>query len=162
MNELFHYYAVRFLSLRSGFSPQDSRILAYSSQLLDRAIVPVTVIMDGGKEFIIPPTHHFGFWDKKQEAEIWTLPFTSSLPPRRRKACALMDEQIPSLFVPTRRRLRSCSLRHSSREISTGSELRFIAMLIVGRTRILSGETAVSTKLTPAPPCRPSVTHMSI
>ena len=71
MNELFHYYAVQFLCLRSGFSSQDAWLIAYSNQLVDRAIVPITVIMDGGKEFVIHPTHHFGFWDWKQEHEVW-------------------------------------------------------------------------------------------
>ena len=74
MNELFHYYAMKFLSLRSGFSPPHAHILAYSCQLPDRMLAPITVIMESGQEFIIRPTHHFGFWDKKQEREVW-LPF---------------------------------------------------------------------------------------
>lgn len=48
--------------------------MAYSSQLVDRAIAPINVVMNDGSEFLIQPTHHFGFWDKRQELEVW-LPF---------------------------------------------------------------------------------------
>jgi len=73
MNTLFHYYTVYYLAEQAGFSPDDSSVLAYSSQYLDNALVSYSVATDDGT-YVTLATHHFGFWDKSREWSIW-IPF---------------------------------------------------------------------------------------
>ena len=73
MNSLFHYYTVYYLADQAGFSPDDSTILAYSSQYLDNALVTYAVETDGTTHETLP-THHFGFWDRSREWTVW-IPF---------------------------------------------------------------------------------------
>ena len=73
MNAEFHYYTVYYLALESGFTDDDARIVAYSSQYLDNAIVSYSVETDRGVHETLV-THHFGFWDRSQEWEVW-IPF---------------------------------------------------------------------------------------
>lgn len=78
MNLIFHYYATGFLALRAGFEPAEARIIAYSAQYVDHALVPHRVEADkpgGGRAvYRTMATHHFGFWDPAQEDSVW-LPF---------------------------------------------------------------------------------------
>ncbi|AHC15067.1 hypothetical protein L21SP2_1684 [Salinispira pacifica] len=74
MNRIFHYYAVKFLALRGGIDEDNAEIIAFSSQLVDRSLIPVQVDTGAGAPYVIQPTHHFGFWDKSQEDEVW-IPF---------------------------------------------------------------------------------------
>ncbi len=74
MNSIFHYYAVKLLCLRGGFSEPDSEIIAFSCQLVDRSLVPIKVKTGKDGIYTIPATHHFGFWDKSQAESVW-LPF---------------------------------------------------------------------------------------
>lgn len=69
----FHYYAVYYLALQAGFPEADATVLAYSSQYLDNALVSYEVATERGPYSTIA-THHFGFWDRDQEWEIW-IPF---------------------------------------------------------------------------------------
>ncbi|MFP4378451.1 MAG: DUF6765 family protein [Spirochaetales bacterium] len=73
MNVEFHYYTVYYLAEQAGFSADDSQIIAYSSQYLDNALVGYEVRHEGGI-YQTQITHHFGFWDKGQEWEVW-IPF---------------------------------------------------------------------------------------
>lgn len=73
MNVEFHYYALFFLAREAGFTPDDAEILACSSQYLDNALVAYEVRHPGGSyETLV--THHFGFWDRGQEWDVW-IPF---------------------------------------------------------------------------------------
>lgn len=74
MNRIFHYYAVKFLALRGGIDEDNAEIIAFSSQLVDRSLIPVQVDTGASAPYVIQPTHHFGFWDKSQEDEVW-IPF---------------------------------------------------------------------------------------
>jgi hypothetical protein len=74
VNGIFHYYAVKLLALRGGFGETDAEIIAHSCQMVDRSLIPIRVDIEGGGEYTVEPTHHFGFWDKKQEDEVW-IPF---------------------------------------------------------------------------------------
>jgi hypothetical protein len=74
VNGIFHYYAVKFLALRGGFAEDEAEIIAFSCQLVDRSLIPIAVESERGKSYRITPTHHFGFWDKAQEEEVW-IPF---------------------------------------------------------------------------------------
>ncbi len=73
MNAIFHYYAVKLLALRGGFSQDDAEIIAFSCQLVDRSLIPIKVDC-GASVYTVIPTHHFGFWDKTQEDQVW-IPF---------------------------------------------------------------------------------------
>lgn len=88
VNVEFHYYTVYYLALEAGFAPEDARTLAYSSQYVDNALVPY-VIDTGEDTYQTLVTHHFGFWDPRQEWHVW-LPFhffpagpEAPAPPRR-------------------------------------------------------------------------------
>ena len=73
MNVEFHYYTVYYLAQQAGFSDEDAEVLAYSSQYLDNALVSYEVEHPGGVyETLV--THHFGFWDRGQEWDVW-IPF---------------------------------------------------------------------------------------
>lgn len=88
VNVEFHYYAVFYLAQQAGFSDDDAETIAYSSQYLDNALVSYEVrAPQGVYETLV--THHFGFWDRGQEWEVW-IPFhfypageTPDRPPRR-------------------------------------------------------------------------------
>lgn len=73
MNGIFHYYALKFLALRGGLDEASAETLAFSSQLVDHAVIPIEVHSPKGTYSILP-THHFGFWDKRQEDAVW-IPF---------------------------------------------------------------------------------------
>jgi len=73
MNQEFHYYTIHYLAGQAGFSADDAYILAYSSQYLDNALVSYTVETDRG-QYSTLVTHHFGFWNNRQEEEVW-IPF---------------------------------------------------------------------------------------
>jgi hypothetical protein len=98
VNVEFHYYTVYYLATEAGFSPEDARTLAYSSQYLDNALVPYVIDLGDQPD---PPsdistyqtlvTHHYGFWNQRQELHIW-VPFhffpagpEAPAPPRRDK-----------------------------------------------------------------------------
>lgn len=73
MNAEFHYYTVSYLARQAGFTDDDADVLAYSSQYLDNALVSYQVEHPGGVyETLV--THHFGFWDRGQEWDVW-IPF---------------------------------------------------------------------------------------
>jgi len=73
VNVEFHYYTVYYLAQQAGFSDDDAFMLAYSSQYLDNALISYEVKHPGGVyETLV--THHFGFWDKGQEWDVW-IPF---------------------------------------------------------------------------------------
>lgn len=74
MNHIFHYYVTYFLAKKNGFNDEDCETLAYSAQYVDHAIVPYRVRLANGDVYDSGTTHHFGFWDKSQEHEIW-MPF---------------------------------------------------------------------------------------
>lgn len=80
VNVEFHYYAVWYLAEQAGFSREDARTIAYSSQYTDNALLPYLIAVDpaqnphGGAEYQTLATHHFGFWDKSQEWQVW-IPF---------------------------------------------------------------------------------------
>ena len=73
VNVEFHYYSGYFLALQAGFSEEDAAVLSYSAQYLDDALVRYDVSTPSGTHQTIP-THHFGFWDKGQEWDVW-IPF---------------------------------------------------------------------------------------
>lgn len=73
VNVEFHYYAVFYLAREAGFTPEDSEIIAYSSQYLDNALVSYEVRHPSGIYQTLV-THHFGFWDRGQEWDVW-IPF---------------------------------------------------------------------------------------
>ncbi len=73
MDSVFHYHSVYFLAKHAGFSPKDAEILGVSSTYVDHNLVPLHILTNGGVYETIP-THHFGFWDKKQEESVW-IPF---------------------------------------------------------------------------------------
>lgn len=88
VNVEFHYYTVWYLALEAGFPLEDARILAYSSQYVDNALVPYVIDL-GDDTYQTLVTHHFGFWDERQEWHVW-LPFhffpagpEAPAPPRR-------------------------------------------------------------------------------
>ncbi|MFW5717742.1 MAG: DUF6765 family protein [Spirochaetota bacterium] len=73
MNVEFHYYTIYYLARQAGFPDDDCRVLAYSSQYLDNALVSYEVRHPRGVyETLV--THHFGFWDNRQEWDVW-IPF---------------------------------------------------------------------------------------
>jgi hypothetical protein len=73
MTHIFHYYSVYYLATEAGFSSADARTIAYSSQFLDDALVSYSVKTERGSYQTLS-THHFGFWDRAQEANVW-IPF---------------------------------------------------------------------------------------
>ena len=73
MNEEFHYYIVAFLCKEAGLPAEDTRIISYASQYTDNALVPYDIETDRGI-YRTQVTHHFGFWDKSQESDVW-MPF---------------------------------------------------------------------------------------
>jgi len=73
MNHEFHYYTLHYLATQAGMSKDDADILAFSSQSLDNALVSYDVKTERGTYPTIV-THHFGFWNARQEAEVW-IPF---------------------------------------------------------------------------------------
>ncbi len=73
MNVEFHYYTVYYLATAAGMSDEDASVLAYSSQYLDNALVAYEVAHDRGT-YVTQVTHHFGFWDRSQEWDVW-IPF---------------------------------------------------------------------------------------
>ena len=73
VNVEFHYYTVYYLANQAGFTSDDAYVLAYSSQYLDNALISYEVRHDQGiYETLV--THHFGFWDRGQEWDVW-IPF---------------------------------------------------------------------------------------
>ncbi len=73
MNHEFHYYTLHFLAKRAGFDRDDAYVLAYSSQYLDNALVSYDIDTEKGRyETLV--THHFGFWNRRQETDVW-IPF---------------------------------------------------------------------------------------
>ena len=98
MNVEFHYYTVFYLARQAGFSDDDALVLAYSSQYLDNALVAYEVKHAGGVyETLV--THHFGFWDRGQEWDVW-IPFhfypagaAVTRPPRRDGGSNALDVQ---------------------------------------------------------------------
>jgi len=74
VNGIFHYYTSYFLAQRAGFSSGDSEILAYSSTYVDSNVAPLGLRLPSGIEYSTIATHHFGFWDRGQEEEVW-IPF---------------------------------------------------------------------------------------
>ena len=73
MNVEFHYYTVYYLATAAGMSDDDACVLAYSSQYLDNALVAYEVSHERGT-YVTQVTHHFGFWDRSQEWDVW-IPF---------------------------------------------------------------------------------------
>lgn len=73
MNVEFHYYTVYYLAQQAGFSDDEAEVLAYSSQYLDNALVSYEVKHSSGVYQTLV-THHFGFWDRGQEWDVW-VPF---------------------------------------------------------------------------------------
>jgi hypothetical protein len=73
MNQEFHYYTIHFLATQAGFSRDDAYVLAYSSQYLDNSLVSYSVQTERGYYNTLV-THHFGFWNKRQEEDVW-IPF---------------------------------------------------------------------------------------
>ena len=73
MNAEFHYYVVAMLARRAGFAGAEADELAYASQYTDHALVSYQVRGPGVRYDTIT-THHFGFWDKAQEYQVW-IPF---------------------------------------------------------------------------------------
>ena len=70
VNAEFHYYTIFYLARHAGFIDEDAEVLAYSSQYLDNALVSYEVRHPGGVyETLV--THHFGFWDRSQEWDVW-------------------------------------------------------------------------------------------
>ncbi|MFP4643964.1 MAG: DUF6765 family protein [Spirochaetales bacterium] len=73
MNAEFHYYMVAMIARRAGFTGEQADELAYASQYTDHALVSYQVRGPGVKYDTVT-THHFGFWDKSQEYQVW-IPF---------------------------------------------------------------------------------------
>ncbi|MFW5995158.1 MAG: DUF6765 family protein [Spirochaetia bacterium] len=73
MNVEFHYYIVAMLARRAGFTQHEADTLAYASQYADNALVPYKV-RGPNIEYETVTTHHFGFWDSRQEHLVW-VPF---------------------------------------------------------------------------------------
>ncbi|MFW5684916.1 MAG: DUF6765 family protein, partial [Spirochaetota bacterium] len=87
-----------YLAREAGFDDDDADILASSSQYLDNALIAYEVKHPGGVyETLV--THHFGFWDRGQEWDVW-IPFhfypagpEASRPPRRDRGVNPLDVQ---------------------------------------------------------------------
>jgi hypothetical protein len=73
VNVEFHYYTIYYLAQQAGFSDDEAYVIAYSSQYLDNALVSYEVKHDAGVYQTLV-THHFGFWDRSQEWDVW-IPF---------------------------------------------------------------------------------------
>ena len=73
MNVQFHYYTIYHLAMHAGFDADSCRVIAYSSQYLDNALVSYRVELPGGAYQTLA-THHFGFWERSQELDVW-IPF---------------------------------------------------------------------------------------
>ncbi len=73
MNSEFHYYAVHFLCLRSGFAPEEARRIARSSQYVDDASVSY-IVEDGRAPYRCLVTQNYVFWDEATLREVY-LPF---------------------------------------------------------------------------------------
>lgn len=73
MNFEFHYYAVHWLARKAGLSQEEAYLVAYSSQYVDAAVVPVTVLAGEGRHEI-PSTQNYGFWNPETVDDVY-LPF---------------------------------------------------------------------------------------
>lgn len=73
MNILFHYYIVHFLAEQSGFSQEEARTIAWSSQFVDANILSFTVHAEG-REYRTIPTQNYGFWNDYFPENVY-LPF---------------------------------------------------------------------------------------
>ncbi|WP_455382595.1 DUF6765 family protein [Salinispira pacifica] len=73
MNHEFHYYTLHYLASQAGFNREEAYVLAYSSQYLDNALVSYEIETERGP-YATLVTHHFGFWNRRQEKEVW-IPF---------------------------------------------------------------------------------------
>ena len=73
MNVEFHYYIVNFLALRAGFSHDDARVIAYSSEFVDSSIFAYVVKYES-RIYKIEITQNYGWWDDRTPANIY-IPF---------------------------------------------------------------------------------------
>lgn len=73
MNLEFHYYAVYFLCARAGFSEDEARVIATSSQHVDEALVPWEADL-GSSTYHTISTQNYVFWDEDILASVY-LPF---------------------------------------------------------------------------------------
>lgn len=73
MNVEFHYYIVHFLANQAGFSPEDARTIAYSSQFVDHNIISYSIKTESGI-YNTFPTQNYGFWDPSFPREMY-IPF---------------------------------------------------------------------------------------
>ncbi len=76
MNLEFHYYAIRFLARRAGFSEAEGEVLAASSQYVDDSLAAYEV-EDGlgpGRPYRTMGTQNYLFWDESVSLAVY-LPF---------------------------------------------------------------------------------------
>lgn len=73
LNRIFHYYILHFLAERGGFSREDAKTIAWSSQFVDGNILSFTVDR-GGKLYDTIPTQNYGFWNDYFPRNVY-LPF---------------------------------------------------------------------------------------
>ncbi len=73
VNIEFHYYIIHYLANQAGFSEEDARTLAYSSQFVDHNIVSYLIQTDT-ETYRTFPTQNYGFWDDSFPLEVY-IPF---------------------------------------------------------------------------------------
>ena len=73
MNIEFHYYIIHFLANQAGFSEEEARTLAFSSQFVDHNIISYS-IKNGNRTYATFPTQNYGFWDDTFPKEVY-IPF---------------------------------------------------------------------------------------
>ena len=73
MNVEFHYYIIHFLAKQAGFSPEEARTIAYSSQFVDHNIISYSIKTERGT-YPTFPTQNYGFWDEAFPQEVY-IPF---------------------------------------------------------------------------------------
>lgn len=103
MNLEFHYYALHFLARRAGFSDDEARLLAHSSQYVDDAIYEYEVVGGSGALFLpyrTVVTQNYIFWDERTRDEVY-LPFHFIPGEAARAAAARRDgSRDPYLVTP--------------------------------------------------------------
>lgn len=73
LNLEFHYYILFIICREAGFDENQSRIISYSSQLVDNTLAGVRIDTEKGLYKSIP-TQNYGFWDDYFPANVY-LPF---------------------------------------------------------------------------------------
>lgn len=104
MNQEFHYYAVHFLAQQAGFDAEEAQIVAYSSQYLDNALVSYAVETERGCYDTLV-THHFGFWDREQEWDVW-IPYHFFPAGPEESALQVNGAKNPLVVVPNSSRVK--------------------------------------------------------